>query len=191
MSELNSGIPGSPEGSPEQDVAAQLAAGQAEAGVGVGATGVDIAALLEQIEAYKAATDARISQLEREKRAGAGVPPLISTVQSLTDLLGLHASQSPGTDHAEALNLAADLKEAAADAVSSGDPQHVSVIGGKLARWLGRHHTGSPFEAQLADFAGPHLADAVETLEAPAGASTAIGSSRAPVKVTAGNVIAG
>lgn len=170
---------------PDDQLGAQLAAGQAASGVPLGATDVDVAQLLAGI----AQMQERIAALEAEKRSGQA-PALIGTVESLQDLLRVHDSQTPGIDHTEVLSHADDLLEAARGAVQTGDVSHVTQIGQRIARWLDRHHPGPGdhhYYAQARDFAGPHLDDAASSLEVPISAP-AVGSSRAPVPVLQGNV---
>lgn len=172
-----------PEAGQNEQLGAQIAAG------GSGATDVDVPSLLSAI---KQMSD-RVAALEQEKRQQAG-NPLVGTAESLRDVLAAHAARtSTGVDHAPALSLADDLVDAAGNAAESGRLEHVASIGAKLETWLKRHHPGpGDFHdfRQALDFAGVHLADALENYQAdaPSSAAPAVTSSRPPARVIAGNV---
>lgn len=183
------------QGASEENIAVQVAQGQAAADLPIGAAHVDIAELLAQITAYKASTDARIAALEAEKRAAGGSGPLPGVLTSLRDLVATHAAHTPSVAHGEVLNLVEDLGEAVKGALGSGDMSHVTAIGRQVERWLQRNPPppgDNPYFAQALDFAGPHLVDAVAATPPPVPAVTGvIGSDRSPAKVVAGNVTAG
>jgi hypothetical protein len=170
-----------------EDLGAQLAAGQAAAGVDIGGTDVDTAELLAGIRALQD----RVAALEKEKRAGAG-DPLANSVESLRALLALHAAHSPGLNHDVVGSMADDLADAASNAVESGDTTQVGKITGKIAAWLGRAGNPGPgdfpYYRQAVDFATYHVPDAAANVEAPTAPATAIGTDRAPAKVLQGNV---
>lgn len=169
----------------EEELAARAAAAQAAAGSSLGATGVDTAQLLAAIRQMQA----RVETLEAEKRAGSA-PALVSTAESLRDLLKLHAAGDPA--HADVLRYADDLVDAATNTVTSGDTGPVISIGAKIWKWLRRNHPGpgeNAYYRQAVDFAGPHLEDAVDAFEPPVrSAAPALGSSRPPAQVVQGNV---
>jgi hypothetical protein len=187
IAQQQTGIGGQAAAPDPVDLGAQLAAGQVAAGVSVGGTDVDVAQLLAGMQALQD----RLSALEAEKRAGTG-DPLGNNAQSLQALLSLHAAHSPGIDHAAAAGLAADLVDAAGNAVQSGDTSAVEKITGKIGAWLKRDGNPGPgdhpFYRQAVDFAEYHVPDAAALVEKPAAPATAVGSNRPPAKVIAGNV---
>ena len=176
-------------GVPDEEVAAQLAAGQAAAGVSMGGTFIDedaIRALIEQ--------QVRQQVTAALRAAGAEPPgePLVNTAVSLRNLLKTHASMAPGTDHTAALGLADDLVDAAENAVKSGDVSHVTKIAGRLVTWLERLGHPGPgdfhYHRQALEFAKYHIADAAEKVQPPAPPLAPLTSTRAPVKVLEGSV---
>lgn len=176
-------------GVPDADVAAQLAAGQAAAGVDMGGTFVDedaIRALIEQ--------QVRLQVAAALRAAGAEPPgePLVNTAVALRNLLKTQASMSPGIDHAAALGLADDLVDAANNAVESGDVTHVEKIAARLTTWLERLGHPGPgdfhYHRQALDFAKYHIADAAARVQPPAPPMAPLTSTRAPAKVLEGSV---
>jgi hypothetical protein len=174
-------------GTDPAELGAQLAAGQAAAGISVGGTDVDVAALLAGIQALQE----RVAALEEEKRAGQG-DPLLNSVESLRALLQLHAMHAPALNHDQAAGMAADLADAAGNAVASGDTSHVERITAKIGSWL--HRGGNPgpgdhpYYRQAVDFADYHVPDAAANVSAPAPPAVPIATDRAPAKVISGNV---
>lgn len=176
---------GQPLTAPDDQLGAQVAAGQAAAGVSMGATDVDVSQLLAAIQQMQA----RVETLEEEKRAQ-HAPALVGTAESLRDLLKLHSAGDPA--HADVLRHAEDLVDAANNTVKSGDTGPVTAIAAKIEKWLRRNHPGpgeNAYYRQALDFAGPHLEDAVDSFEPPQrSAAPALGSSRPPARVVQGNV---
>jgi hypothetical protein len=175
-------------GASDADVAAQLAAGQVAAGQPMGGTFIDEDAIRALIEAQ---VRAQVTAALRAAGAEAPGDPLVNTAVSLRNLLKTHLSQSPGTDGTVPLALADDLVDAAENAVESGDGSFAEKIAGKIAAWLDRPGNPGPgdfhYYRQAVDFAKYHISDAVALLEPPAG-KAALTSTRAPVRVLAGNV---
>ena len=176
-------------GVPDADVAAQLAAGQAAAGVDMGGTFVDedaIRALIEQ--------QVRLQVAAALRAAGAEPPgePLVNTAVALRNLLKTHASMSPNTDHTGALGLADDLVDAANNAVESGDVTHVEKIAARLTTWLERLGHPGPgdyhYHRQALEFAKYHIPDAAGKVTPPAPPMAPLTSTRAPAKVLEGSV---
>ena len=175
-------------GVPDADVAAQLAAGQAAAGVDMGGTVIDEDAIRAYIEAQ-----VRAQVAAALRAAGAEPPgePLVNTAVSLRNLLKIHASMAPGTDHTAALGLADDLVEAAENAVKSGDVSYVEKIAARLTGWLERLGHPGPgdfnYHRQALDFAKYHVPDAAANVHPPVQA-VALTSTRKPAQVVAGSV---
>lgn len=173
-------VPGVAPPAPEE-IAAQAAA------AGLGATTVDVEALEKLIEArVRAAVGAAMASAARAQDA----PAVLSTAETLRDLIATHAAHTPGTDHAAVQGLADDAAEAAKNAVTSGNGSFVTAIAAKIEQALRRVHPGPGdhhYFSQALDFAAVHLPDAAARLEPPASAA-AVGSSDAPVKVIDGNV---
>lgn len=187
-----------PDNASPKDVAEQLAAygqagqvaGNAPDAAQLAASGAmpgetDVARLL----AAHAQLQDRIDALEDERRS-TNAPPVIGVVQSLRDLLSVHAGQHPADDHSEGLALADDLADAAKNAVKSGDLSAVRQIGDKVKRYLDRNNPGSgdhPYYAQARDFAGPHLDDALADLSEQSKTSRPASTQGSP-KVLQGSV---
>lgn len=171
----------------DEDLAARIAAGQRDAGVGVGATSVDPQRLLEQIQQLQS----RFAKLEAEKRSGAA-PVLTAAADQVADLMAAHASgRTTGEklDHAEGQRLAADLQEAAKNAVKTGDPGSFAQIGKRIHAFLKRNHPGPGdhvYYAQALDRAA-ELGDIADAFEPDPG--TQLESSRKPAPVLAGSVV--
>jgi hypothetical protein len=169
---------------PEEQVAAQLAAQQAGAPAGV--TDVDAGQLLDFIKTLQDRVDA----LEAEKAAGAAVP-VVGTAEALRDLISVHASHTPGTDHSDLIRLADDAVDAAKNAAESGDGGPTTDIAAKIARALHRVHPGPGthhYFQQALGFAEVHLPDAAAELVKKPAARAAVGSDRAPATVVQGSV---
>ena len=185
----NTGLGPPSAGVPDADVAAQLAAGQAAAGVDMGGTFVDedaIRALIEQ--------QVRLQVAAALRAAGAEPPgePLVNSAVSLRNLLRVQAAMAPGIDHTAALGLADDLVDAAGNAVESGDVTHVNKIAARLTAWLERLGHPGPgdfhYHRQALDFAKYHIPDAAEKVQPPAPPMAPLTSTRAPAKVLSGSV---
>jgi hypothetical protein len=172
----------------DEDLGARVAAGQRDAGVGVGATSVDPQQLLEQIQQLQA----KFARLEADKR-GAALPVLTAAADQVADLMAAHASgrttrEKP--DHGEGLRLAADLQEAAKNAVDSGDVSAFSQIGERIHRFLKRNHPGPgdhPYYAQAVDRAA-ELGDIADAFEPDPG-TPQVTSSRKSTPVLSGSVV--
>ena len=183
---------------PDQLAAAQAAAQAAPAPVPTGpdpvaaqaAGGSAYEADIEALKAVLAAQQARLDALENERRAQ-NMPPLVSTVQALRDLLDAHANMSGLTVPDVLVRLADDAVAAAKDAVSSGDVSFLRDIAGKIAAGLKRIHPGGgdhPFYRQAVDFANDHIPEACDQVTIPVvSQAPALGSSQAPAVVVAGS----
>lgn len=183
------GLGPAPGGADATDVGAQLAAGQAAAGVDIGGTEVDADKLLAAIHALQA----RVESLETEKRAQTG-DPLVNTVASLSALLQQHKAMAPAVaGHDDAASMADDLTDAAANASQSGDVSSVEKIAAKIEKWLARAGNpgpgDNPYYAQALDFARYHVPEAAANVTPPTPDATAeLASTRPPAKVLQGNV---
>lgn len=171
---------------PEAEVAKGLRAAQAAAPTGV--TSVDPEQLMAMIEALQG----RLGALEAERAAGQPAP-VVSTAESLRDLLRVHAAHYPQTDHGDVLRLADDAVDAAKNSLESGDGGILHQLADKLVRAMkkvdpgpGDHH----YFRQAMGFADVHLHDAADQLKprpdrAPAAEVT---SSQPPARVIEGSV---
>jgi hypothetical protein len=177
------------------DLAAPVATGlpadtaQIVAGGGT-ATEADVTAML----AAMAAMQSRLDALEAE-RAAKNAPVLVSTAESLRNLLAIHASGVSGAtaDHTRALALADDAVDAAGNAVKSGDVSALRQITDKLSRALRAAHPGPgdhDYFRQALAFAEYHLPLAMDTFtdDQPASAAPAISSDKPPARVLQGSV---
>jgi hypothetical protein len=173
------------------EMAAGLKAKQAAAAAdgGLGPTETDIEALVAQMQQQMAAMAAQIQQMQAA--AGPrGQHPLIATAANLR----YHLRDAEGSDaHAPGIALADDLIEAAGNAVESGDLTHVRSILDRLTRFFrrlparpGDDHHGRQAREIIAD----HLPDQLDAF-IPSPKHPGLGSSRAPVPVVAGSVVAG
>jgi hypothetical protein len=183
---------------PDQLAAAQAAAQAAPAPVPTGpdpvaaqaSGGSAYEADIEALKAVLAAQQARLDALENERRAQ-NMPPLVSTVQALRDLLDAHANMSGLAVPDVLVRLADDAVAAAKDAVSSGDVSFLRDIAAKITAGLKRIHPGGgdhPFYRQAVEFARDHVPEACDQVTAPVGSpAPALGSSQAPVTVVAGS----
>jgi hypothetical protein len=171
----------------DEELGARVAAGQRDAGVGVGATSVDPQALLAQIQQLQA----RFAKLEKEKRSGAA-PVLTAAADQVADLMTAHASgRTTGErlDHGEGLRLAADLQEAAKNALSTGDPGSFAQIGKRIHAFIKRNNPGPGdhvYYAQALDRAA-ELGDIADAFEPDPG--TQLETARRPAPVLAGSVV--
>lgn len=154
---------------------------------GLGATEVDVAALLAGIQALQE----RVQALEKEKASGAALP-VIATAETLRDLIKTHVAHNPGSDHAALLGLADDAVDAAGNAVTSGDGAILTGLAGKIEKALNRIHPGPGdhhYFRQALDFAAVHLPDAAGNLvKQPAVLAPSLTSDRPPAKVIEGNI---
>lgn len=171
---------------PEAEVAARLKAQQSASPAGV--TEVDPAQLFAMIQALQQ----RIDTMEEERAAGEA-PPLLSTAQTVKDLLSVHAAHNPAVDHTAVLALTDDLVDAAGNALDSGDGSELRKIGTRLERAIGKIHPGPGdhhYLNQALGFVRDHLPEAVDELRPrPAKEpAAAVGTDRAPVKVVQGSV---
>lgn len=157
---------------------------------GASATEVDTSQLLAAMKAMQERLDA----LEAEKRSR-NAPALVSTAESLRDLIIKHASgmtvhgQVP--DMSQGTRLADDVVDAAGNAVTSGDVSHVRAIGQRIETWLRRIHPGPqdhPYYSQAVDFASHHLPLAADQVTGPQPSGALPVSGAAPVSVIPGSV---
>lgn len=157
----------------QEDIAAS-----AQASSGLGVTEVDVNALAAQIAAMQA-------QIDAMNAAAAPKSALAGTVATLRHFLGIHGDPA-------AVELGNDLAEAAGNAEKSGSVEYAAKIGAKLNKHLTRNppYPGENYAYRHAlDFSGPHLEDALATVQPPAAPAAALPSAGGqPVKVIAGNV---
>lgn len=168
-------IPADYQGEP---VTEQQIAQQAVASAGLGATDIDPDLFARIVAGVR-------QQLQAEAQASApGGHPLVNTVASLAGFLASHGDQA-------AIELGADLVEAAGHAIKSGSTEFVEKIQAKLVKHLARNPP-APGEnyayKQAVDFAGPHLDDAIGQATPPVTAVALPSAGGQPVKVLAGNV---
>ena len=158
---------------PEDQIAQQAAAS-----AGLGATEIDPDLFARIVASVK-------SQLEADAKASApGGHALVNTVASLAGFLASHGDQA-------AIELGADLVEAAGHAIKSGSTEFVQKIQAKLVKHLARNPPvpGENYAyRQAVDFAGPHLDDAMEAVTPPVTAVALPSAGGQPAKVLAGNV---
>ena len=163
----------------ETDLAAELAQGQAQAGIGV--TEADITSLFAQIKAMQD----RLDRAERE-RAASAPPVLVSTAETLKGYVDVHNDPA-------AAELAADALEAAKNATESGDTGPLAKIQARLAKHLAKNppYPGENHHyRQALDWATNHLDEAIQAFVPPPPSTTAaVGSDRAPARVVEGSVI--
>jgi hypothetical protein len=171
------GTPGVTLPASEEELGARAAA------AGMGATETDTQALLAQLLEQQARMVAQIAALEAERKATGGEHPLVGTAQSLAAVLA-------GYPVPEIEAAAAELVDAAKNALDSGDTTYVSKINARLGRLL-RRNAPPPGEnyhyKQAVEHVEFHVPDVVEGFVPPARPVTAVGGG-APVKVIAGSV---
>jgi hypothetical protein len=177
---IQPGPPGS-----EENVAADLAAKQAAAGMGT--TEADIGALIAHLQAQMEVQAQQIETL-LSQRGPQGEHPLVATAVNLR----YHLSDMEHSEaHKPALGLADDLVEAAKAAAESGELGPVRAIVQRLERWNrrvrprpGDDHHGR----QAAEIIGDHLADQLDAF-VPTPRRPGIASDRPPVPVVSGSVV--
>ena len=168
----------------EAEVAAGLAAKQAAGPQGV--TDVDVAKLFAMIGAQQKQLDQLLAE-----RAASSSEPVLNNAVSLRDLIAVHATHTPGTDHSAVLRLADDAVDAARNAAGSGDGSLVTQISQKIARALHKVHPGpgeNHYFRQALGLAEVHLPDSAAELVAPVVPAVALTSGRSPATVVAGSV---
>jgi hypothetical protein len=140
------------------ELAASVLAAQQAAGSGLGETAVDPRVLLAAIQQMQE----RVAVLEAEK-AQQHAPALLAAAQSLADQLAGHS-------HQPLVNATAELVDAAANAVKSGDVTFVKKIAADIAELLHRNHPGpgdNHVHRQALDWAEVHVPDAADRLPPP------------------------
>lgn len=143
--------------------------GQQMASAGAGATSVDVAALLEQLQALQQSVEQMQAERSAERKAAA-VPGLIHATKTLHADLA-HRAGADGTGLLdEAVSRAAELAGAAEEAVESGVTSKVHALAVSLAAHLDRlaslaAHVDISYARQLA---GEDVTHAAATLTATA-----------------------